>query len=313
LRRSIRPFPPLASGPPSVGALDRAMGDAEAKRAANIKAKEEQRKATNEEIKQQKAAKQKERDEAKAKADQEQADAAAKKAAIEEKRAKNVADKEASRSKTDSGGGGSGKKQAHAKGASKYSKKDVLELKKVFDEYDKDGSGRISLAEFTASLKLKREMAAPKPGEKSSLDQRNAAKGISLVDLSEGVFHEMDEDGDGEVGFAELLKLFYRYARPDEIEAMMSYVAPEPEPEPEPKPELSKEAIQQIRQIFKLYDKDKSGSLTFAELKKALEKTGIDPEEIKEYFDTYDGDGNGTIDKEEFEKLMESTGAFDDS
>ena len=44
-----------------------------------------------------------------------------------------------------------------------------------------------------------------------------------------------------QVSFEELLKLFYRYARPDEIATMLSWVAPEPEPEPEPKPELSKE------------------------------------------------------------------------
>ena len=62
---------------------------------------------------------------------------------------------------------------------------------------------------------------------------------------------------------------------------MLSWVAPEPEPEPEPKAELSKAAKDAINSIFKLYDKDKSGALSLNELKKALEKTGIDPDEIK--------------------------------
>ena len=84
------------------------------------------------------------------------------------------------------------------------------------------------------------------------------------------------------------------------------------EPEPEPKPELSAEAKKAINKIFKLYDKDKSGALTMNELKKALEKTGIDPDEIKGYFKDYDKDGNNEIDKTEFLALMESTGAFDD-
>lgn len=84
------------------------------------------------------------------------------------------------------------------------------------------------------------------------------------------------------------------------------------EPEPEPKPELSAEAKKAINKIFKLYDKDKSGSLSVQELKKALEKTGIDPDEIKTMFNEYDLDESGSIEISEFMQLMESTGAFDD-
>ena len=93
---------------------------------------------------------------------------------------------------------------------------------------------------------------------------------------------------------------------------MLTWVAPPPAPEPEPKPELSKESKKAIQDIFKLYDKDKSGKLSKSELRKALEKTGIDPEEIDGYFKEFDEDGNNEIDKEEFMKLMESTGAFDE-
>ena len=67
-----------------------------------------------------------------------------------------------------------------------------------------------------------------------------------------------------------------------------------------------------INSIFKLYDKDKSGALSVQELKKALEKTGIDVEEIADMFKEYDEDGNGEISRTEFAKLMESTGAFDE-
>ena len=131
------------------------------------------------------------------------------------------------------------------------------------------------------SAQAKKAASAPRPGEKSTLAQRKAQEGVSILDLSEGIFTEMDVDGDGEVTFAELLKLMFKFARPEEIETMLSWVAPEPEPEPEPKAELSKQAKDAINSIFKLYDKDKSGSLSLNELKKALEKTGIDPDEIK--------------------------------
>ena len=46
--------------------------------------------------------------------------------------------------------GGSLKK---AGGSSKYNKKEVLKLKEVFDEADKDGSGEVDIGEFTAILK----------------------------------------------------------------------------------------------------------------------------------------------------------------
>lgn len=161
-------------------------------------------------------------------------------------------------------------------------------------------------------MRQKKAANAPRPGERSTLAQRQAQEGTSILDLSEGVFHEMDTDGDGDVTFAELLKLMFKFATPAEIDVMLSWVAPEPEPEPEPKAELSKEAQSAIAGIFKLYDKDKSGTLTIGELKKALEKTGIDPDEIKGYFNDFDKDENGEIDKKEFMALMESTGAFDD-
>ena len=206
------------------------------------------------------------------------------------------------------GRGGKGGKEG---GSSKYSKKDVIELKKVFDEYDKDGSGAITLSEFTKTLKEKKDKKNPKAGEKSTLADRQAAQGISLADLGEGVFHEMDADGNGDVSFKELLKLMFKFARPDEIETMLEWVAPEKEPEPEPKAELSADQIKEIKSIFKIYDKDKSGTLTVGELVTALEKTGLEKEEIKEMFKEYDTDKDATINLAEFTELMKGTGNYD--
>lgn len=295
------------------------MADVQAKRDAAIKAKDDERKKKNAEIAESKKGKAAEREAERSAKEKEAAEAEAKKAELEKKRNGNIENKTKSREErvADS------KKQAQAdrerareaaknKGSSKYSKKDVYELKAVFDEYDKDRSGKVTLEEFMANLKKKKEEKAPRPGEKSTLAQRQANEGISILDLAEGTFHEMDKDGDGEVTFRELLKLFYRFATEGEIETMLTWVAePEPEPEPE-KPALSAEAVKMIKDIFKLYDKDKSGTLTIQELRKALEKTGIDVDEIKGMFKEYDADENGTIDQNEFFKLMESTGAFDD-
>ena len=107
----------------------------------------------------------------------------------------------------------------------------MLQLHSVFKDYDKDGSGKISLEEFTAHLKKKKEESKPKPGQKSTLEERKASEGISILDLSEGAFHEMDTDGDGSVTFLEILKLVFHKASKAEFETMQSWVAAEPEPE----------------------------------------------------------------------------------
>ena len=71
----------------------------------------------------------------------------------------------------------------------------------------------MTLDEFGQAIKSHQQKNAPRPGEKSTLEQRQAQKGLSILDLSESVFHEMDTDGDGDVTFKELLKLMFRCAR----------------------------------------------------------------------------------------------------
>jgi len=283
------------------------QAEVEAKRAAAIAKKEEERAAGNEKIKEEKAKKAAERAEQLSAKDKAEAEKQAKLADAAAKREENIRAKEESRRAKDEANAGKPKA-----GSSKYSKKDVLELKKVFDEYDTDKDGHMKLSEFTDELKKKKQRAAPKPGEKSTLQERNASLGISLVDLSEGVFHEMDKDGDGEVTFEELCKLFFRHASSSELQTMLSWIEVEPEPEPEPEPTLSQEAIGQIHKIFKLYDKDKSGTLEKSELIQALKNTGMEKEEIAILFKDYDLDSSGNISKDEFLKLMDSTGAFAD-
>jgi len=282
------------------------MADVAAKRDAAIAAKEAERQKKNEEIKAAKAAKAAERDSeksAKEKAEDEKQRQMAEAAA---KREENIKKKEEERAEKAAADAGKPKKAS-----SKYSKADVLQLHSVFKDYDKDNSGKISLEEFTALLKKKKEESKPKPGQKSTLDERKASEGVSILDLSEGAFHEMDTDGDGGVTFLEILKLVFHKASKAEFETMQSWVAAEPEPEPEPEPELSETARKEILKIFKLYDKDKSGTLTKAELTKALINTGLEKDEIEKLFKEYDGDGSTEIDKDEFLKLMHSTGAFD--
>jgi Ca2+-binding EF-hand superfamily protein len=158
-------------------------------------------------------------------------------------------------------------------------------------------------------------------------------EGISIADVSESAFLAMDQDGDGTVTFHELLRMTYPAVGKEELQTMLSWVAPKEKPPPPPPKSLSEDAKKQIKGIFKAYDKDKSGKLSLKELQEALKTTGcahsatysnlhsiltlwhahrLEKEEIGEYFLQHDFDGNGEIDIDEFTNLMDSTGAFEE-
>ena len=80
--------------------------------------------------------------------------------------------------------------------------------------------------------------------------------------------------------------------------------------EPEPEPELTAGQLMELKQMFALYDKDKSGSISKAELQQALMKTGLSKQEVKDLFAEADESGDGQIELKEFITLMESTGMY---
>jgi calmodulin len=57
---------------------------------------------------------------------------------------------------------------------------------------------------------------------------------------------------------------------------------------------------EELREAFKVFDKDGSGSISKAELKIVMENLGekLSPEEIEEMMQEADKDGNGEIDYE---------------
>ena len=150
----------------------------EEKREAAIAKREAEKKAKNKEIADKKKEAAEGRQKEKTAKEQEQAAADAKKAELQKKRDENISKKEGERA--DKSAAVAGKKSA---GKSKYSKKDVFELKQVFDEYDKDRGGTISLEEFTGSLKKKKEANAPRAGERSTREQRQQSEGVSIFEM----------------------------------------------------------------------------------------------------------------------------------
>jgi len=273
------------------------------KRSAAIEKKEAERKAKNQEIMETKKQKQCERDKVKAAEQEKNSAAEKKKAAVEEKRKKSVDGIEAVRKANDGGA---------KKGGTKYSRKEVMQLKAIFDQYDKDRSGSITQKEFSEGLKSSKKQV--RAGEKPTHADLQAASGSSILDMSDSVFIEMDRDGDGSVTMGELMRLMFPFAQEKELETMLEWVKPPPEPEPEPKAALSKEARDAILSLFKLHDKDKNGTMSKKEFNAAFGegKLGLTKEDLEAMFKEFDIDEDKGLTKDEFLKLMESTGAYDD-
>mmetsp|Transcript_12836 Transcript_12836/g.39506 ORF Transcript_12836/g.39506 Transcript_12836/m.39506 type:complete len:152 (+) Transcript_12836:179-634(+) len=70
--------------------------------------------------------------------------------------------------------------------------------------------------------------------------------------------------------------------------------------------DLSEEKIKEFREAFLLFDKDRDGTITVAELGKVMRSLDQSPSEqaLKQMISEVDADGNGSIDFAEFLTLM---------
>lgn len=206
--------------------------------------------------------------------------------------------------------------------ASKYSKRDVALMKQIFDSYDTDGSGCIEKAELLNALRKQKEAVVHYDGQKKTLEQRMAQrgswvgrqmgrdssdKGVFLVDFSDAMFKAMDADKNGRVEFGELLSLLYPYANDAELEAMRGWVSNEKPPQKLEEFELNDEQRREIRAMFRLYDKDRNGTISAREFREAMKRSGLGASETNAIFMEADLDGSASLDLEEFTELMRQT------
>ncbi|XP_034323714.2 uncharacterized protein [Magallana gigas] len=91
----------------------------------------------------------------------------------------------------------------------------------------------------------------------------------------------VDEDGNGSIDFEEFVLMMAKKLEKTNTE-------------------------DEIREAFKLFDKDNNGCITVTELRNILTETGqkIRPEEADELMKAIDTDGDGKIDYEEFCRMM---------
>ncbi|ODQ67419.1 calmodulin [Nadsonia fulvescens var. elongata DSM 6958] len=95
------------------------------------------------------------------------------------------------------------------------------------------------------------------------------------------MINEVDADGDGTIDFPEFLTMMARKMKDTDSE-------------------------EEIREAFKVFDRDNSGSISAQELKHVMTSIGekLTDEEIEEMIREADKDGDGCIDYNEFVQLM---------
>lgn len=196
-----------------------------------------------------------------------------------------------------------------------FPKAAVFALKAVFDEYDADGSGHIDRTELHAALEKKKQncKAIPAGTRRRTLAERQALagrvngqstseEGTFLVDFSDTLFEALDANADAQIEFAELLRIVYPLAKPDEVRAMVRWVTPVKtfdQRQQEEAERLERERIEGLREMFAAYDRNRDGKVSITEFRMAM----LDHEnwdEVDDLFDQYDANGNGEVDFEEF-------------
>eukprot|EP00741_Cyanophora_paradoxa_P012251 tig00020603_g11838.t1 len=95
------------------------------------------------------------------------------------------------------------------------------------------------------------------------------------------MFDALDHYGDGYVTFREFLAEMHPTATDRELDRMLDYIYPPPAPPPKPQP--SEEQMDEVRAIFDVYNKSKTGYITFQEFREAAGDLMSD-EEAREAF-----------------------------
>ncbi|KAJ0180674.1 hypothetical protein K1T71_004078 [Dendrolimus kikuchii] len=109
--------------------------------------------------------------------------------------------------------------------------------------------------------------------------------GHSVTDDSlKEIIEEVDEDGSGELEFEEFVILASRFMVEEDAEAMQ----------------------QELKEAFRLYDKEGNGYITTKVLREILRELDdkISAEELDMMIEEIDSDGSGTVDFDEFMEVM---------
>merc|ERR1712100_827364 len=141
------------------------------------------------------------------------------------------------------------------------------EIKEAFDLFDTSGDGNIDIKELTIAMKALG--CEPKPGE------------------IEKMIGEVDDDGSGEIGYPEFLKMMTKKI-------------------------LNKDPKNDMLKAFRLFDDDQTGSVTLKNLKRVAKETNqtLTDDELQEMLTDPDKDEDGVLNEEEFLVMMKKLSLY---
>ena len=185
-------------------------------------------------------------------------------------------------------------KHKHIKHFGPYTINDVSAVRALFNSYDEDGSGEIDASEFISAANM---------------------QNTHLFENAGSMFASIDKDGSGTVNFVEMCEVLFPNLPDSTYKEMLEYVTNDEKKNRKHRVvQLKDHQIEEIKQIFRLYDVDASGGITVDELYLALASShGSGVEEFESYFSLqelrdlvlqYDDDGNETLEIEEFVALF---------
>lgn len=131
-----------------------------------------------------------------------------------------------------------------------YTTNDVIELKNLFDSFDVDGSGAIDVKEFAGST---------------------AWQASSFPGLAGSMFESIDADGSGEITLDELVRVVFPLANEKDVADMVEWATMRKHhAAPKTTRKLPADKERELREIFKLFDKNNDGKVTLSELWRSM-------------------------------------------
>jgi len=159
----------------------------------------------------------------------------------------------------------------------------LIRLFKIWNQFDIDSSGKVDIGEFKLF------------GQRSG--QPKMAEKLTPVLLGKKIFFTLTD----------IMRIIWPCAEQKDVSLMKSWIHEYDSTlkRVDTPPILPNEEMEALRENFKFFDKDRSGSVSYGELSAKLIDCGLfDKETAQRYMDEWDLDGDGVLSEREFCEML---------